>query len=340
MSTLYELRNIEQYYDDKKVLSVENLKLEENQIIGFFGPNGSGKSTLFSLLSFINKPTNGYLNYNGIDNKKIDNETKMSIVMVPQNPYLLKRSVFENISFGLKLRNETNNMEEKVEEALSLVGLDSSFKYRKWSQLSGGEAQRVALAARLILKPKVLILDEPTTGVDTNSAQLIKEAILSAKQKWNTTILISSHDHNWLNKICDKKVALYQGRLIESGNVNLLFAPWEKDESGNLVKFFLDGQFLSIENSESKKKDSVALIDSNDITICRKDCDNMFNENTLIGLVSSISQQDSIDYLLVEFSIGGISFSCRISRNMMEEQRFLPGDRIYVNIETSNIHWI
>ncbi|NVJ52699.1 MAG: ABC transporter ATP-binding protein [Campylobacteraceae bacterium] len=340
MSNIYELKNIEQYYDGRRVLNIEKLSLQESQIIGFFGPNGSGKSTLFSLLSFINKQTNGELLFNGVDNKHLQQELKQSVVMVPQNPYLLKRTVFENISYGLKLRNETSNIEEKVNEALSLVGLDRSFANRKWSQLSGGEAQRVALAARLILKPKVLILDEPTTGVDTNSAQLIKEAILSTKQKWNTTILISSHDNNWLNHICDRKIALFNGHLVDSGNLNLLFAPWEKAEDGNLIKLFPDGQVLKIHNSESKKRDSVVMIESNAISICRLECKELITESTLIGTISSISQQNLDELLMVEFTIGGISFNCKIDRKIMKEQRFLPSDRVYVNIDTNQVCWI
>lgn len=340
MSTLYELNNIEQYYDGRKVLNIDKLALEENQIIGFFGPNGSGKSTLFSLLSFSDKPTIGTINFKGMNNKKIDFETKQNIVMVPQNPYLLKRTVFENIAYGLKLRNRSDNVKEKVEDALALVGLDSSFSSRKWSQLSGGESQRVALAARLILKPKVLILDEPTTGVDTNSAQLIKEAILSAKQKWNTTILISSHDHTWLNHVCDRKIALFQGNLLESGSVNLLFAPWEKDKDENLIKIFTDGQSLTIPKTQDKKRDSVLVLDSDDITLCRNDCQNMINEDTLICTISSIQQQQSSEQLLIEFTIGGISFTSRLTREQMQDQRFLPGDRVYVNIDVSKVCWI
>jgi len=340
MANLYELNNIEQYYEGRKVLNIDTLTLEENQIVGFFGPNGSGKSTLFSLLSFISKPNDGDIEFNGMDSKKIDLETKQSVVMVPQNPYLLKRSVYDNIAFGLKLRNEVSNLDKKVEEALSLVGLDSSFSKRKWSQLSGGEAQRVALAARLILKPKVLILDEPTTGVDTNSAQLIKEAILLAKQKYNTTIFISSHDHNWLNHICDRKVALFQGNLVESGSANLLFAPWEKDEDGNLVKLFMDGQALTIPSSFDKKRDSVIVIDADNIHICRNDCHYMINESTLIGTIRLIQQQRSEEYLLVELSIGEVTFNSRLTREAMQDQRFLPGDRVYVNINADRICWI
>jgi len=340
VKSLYELHNIEQYYDGRKVLDIDNLVIEANQIVGFFGPNGSGKSTLFSLLSFIDKPSHGEIEFNGISNKKIDHETKQSVVIVPQNPYLLKRTVFDNITFGLKLRKQFDNLEERVSEALNIVGLDSSFAQRKWSQLSGGEAQRVALAARLILRPKVLILDEPTSGVDTNSAQLIKEAILYAKQNYNTTIFISSHDHNWLNHICDRKVALFQGNLVESGSVNLLFAPWEKDTNGNLVKVFLDNQRLIIQNSFDKKRDSVMMIKSDHIEICRENCDDMKNENTLIGVIDTIRQQPSTSELLIEFTIGGICFTSKITREEMHKQTLLPGDKINVNIDTSCVCWI
>lgn len=338
--SLFELNNIQQYYDGIRVLNIDSLILEENQIIGFFGPNGSGKSTLFSLLSFTDVPTKGHINYNGIDNKKIDFEIKKSIVMVPQNPYLLKRTVFENISYGLKIRGEYEKLKEKVEEALALVGLDKSFENRKWSQLSGGEAQRVALAARLILKPKVLILDEPTTGVDTNSSQLIKEAILLAKQKYNTTILISSHDHTWLNHICDRKIALFQGNIIESGSANLLFSPWEKGPKGDLVKIFIDGQKITIPNTKSQKRDSVLLIDSNNIEICRNNCDDMINQDSLFGVINSIQQQKSLEDLLIEFEISGVSFNCKLTREEMQIQKLLPGDNIYVNFNFDKACWI
>jgi tungstate transport system ATP-binding protein len=212
--------------------------------------------------------------------------------------------------------------------------------YRKWSALSGGESQRVALASRLILKPKVLILDEPTTGVDTNSAQLIKEAILSAKQKYNTTIMISSHDHNWLNHICDKRIGLFQGELVENGSVNLLYAPWTKNENGNLVKLFIDGQKLTVPNSEDKKRDAILMINSSDIKICKVDCENQIDENTLKGKITSIHQQEEQRKLLVEFTLAGVGFNCRICRSFFIAQSFLPGDDIYVNFRFSNLQWI
>ncbi len=340
MKYIYELKNIEQFYDEKKVLSIENLKLQENQIIGFFGPNGSGKSTLFSLLSFINKASGGRILYKGVDSKNIEHELKQNIVMVPQNPYLLKRTIFENIAYGLKLRNQKENLKEKVKEALSLVGLDESFSKRKWSQLSGGEAQRVALAARLILKPKVLILDEPTTGVDVNSAQLIKEAILIAKQRWKTTILISSHDHTWLNHICDRKVALFKGHLIDSGNINLLFSPWEKGKNGNLVKTFSDGQKLGIKNSKDKKRDSILMIDSNNIRVFKNKPKNISSGDILVAIINSISQESATEEILLDFMVGEVSFKAKVSKEQIQKEAFYPFDKVYIYIDTSKVCWI
>mgnify|MGYP005990571119 CR=1 FL=1 len=340
MSCLYKLENIEQYYDGVKVLNIDNLIIEENKIIGLFGPNGSGKSTLLSILSFINKPTSGEVKFNGMDNHKLSLDDRHSIVILPQNPYLLKRTVYDNITYGLKLRKDIEDLDNKVEEALNLVGLDFSFSNRKWSALSGGEAQRVALAARLILKPKVLILDEPTSGVDTNSAQLIKEAVLQANKKYNTTILVSSHDHNWLNHICDEKIALFQGELVQSGSVNLLFSPWKKDKNNNLVKVFFDKQELVIKNSSEQKMDSVVMINSEDIAICKIECDHMVNQDTLMGKISSVHQETSNNYLLVDLLISGISFVCKLTREEMQEQSLLPGDKVNINIDTSNVCWI
>lgn len=337
MSILYELKNIEYFFDEKRVLSIDNLILEENKIIGFFGPNGSGKSTLFSILSFISKPREGEVLIKNQNN--LDFEIKKDIVVLPQNPYLLKRTVFENIAYGLKIRKDTRNLEDKVNEALALVGLENCFAKRKWSELSGGEAQRVALAARLILKPKILILDEPTSGVDTNSAQLIKEAILFAKQKYNSSIFISSHDYSWLNHISDKKIALYQGYLFENKSINLLFSPWQKDSNGYLVKVFTDNQRLTIPNSQNKKRDSILLLNSNHINISRIDS-LLEDQNMIIGSITSISKGEKEDYLQIELSLSGVILNSSISKDSFEKERFFPSDKVAIKFDFNEAKWL
>lgn len=336
MKILYELNKVEHYHEDKRVLKIEHLELPSNKIVGFFGPNGSGKSTLFNALSFISQPTQGTVLFDGIRSDELAHEIKQSVVLLPQNPYLLKRTVFENIAYGLYLRNDSFNLEKRVDEALSYVGLDRAFSHRKWSQLSGGEAQRVALAARLILKPKVLILDEPTSGVDTNSAQLIKEAIFLANQSWDTTLFISSHDHNWLNHTCDKRIGLFQGELLESESVNFLFAPWKKDENGNLVKEFICGQQLVFEDSEFKKRDSIVMICADDITIDQKGS----LDKALKANIHSIFKKPFEEHISIEFLIGGISFNAKLSSQTIQDKNLLPGSQIDVQFKTQRAYWL
>jgi tungstate transport system ATP-binding protein len=135
------------------------------------------------------------------------------VTMLSQEPYLLKRSVKDNVSYGLKLRGARDRM-DKVTEVLHRVGLDpDKFSGRSWHQLSGGEAQRVALAARLVLRPKVLLLDEPTASLDKDSAARIKAASLAARTEWGTSLVVVSHDLPWLESVCDNILVLADGRL-------------------------------------------------------------------------------------------------------------------------------
>ena len=97
---------------------------------------------------------------------------------------------------------------------------------RPWYALSGGETQRVALAARLVLKPNVLLLDdEPTAGVDGASAQLIRQASLNARREWGTTLIIASHDWHWLYDVCDEILHMYNGRIFGTGRESVVLDP-------------------------------------------------------------------------------------------------------------------
>jgi len=135
------------------------------------------------------------------------------VTLLNQEPYLLKRSVEGNISYGLKIRGLSDTA-RPVSRALSKVGLDpDKLLHRSWRELSGGEAQRVALAARLVLKPRVLLLDEPTASVDRESSELILRAALDAREQWGTTLIIISHQLTWLKQIADHILSMDYGKL-------------------------------------------------------------------------------------------------------------------------------
>ena len=117
------------------------------------------------------------------------------------------------VGYGLKTRG-LSNREDKVREALNLVALDPErYTKRMWYQLSGGEAQRVALASRIALRPVALLLDEPTSNLDVESAERIRQASLDARSKWSTSVIVVSHDKDWLNSVSDLVIYMEQGQI-------------------------------------------------------------------------------------------------------------------------------
>ena len=215
MSALYELRDVVQRYDDRVVLDIPRLDLTAGSIVGLAGPNGGGKSTLLRLLAFLETPVRGEVRFDGQPSLGREFELRRLVTCFPQEPYLLKRSVRANVGYGLAVRGETG-IPARVDEALTLVGLDPGrFAGRQWSQLSGGEVKRVALAARLALRPRVLLLDEPTANLDRDSAERVRQAVAAARDSWGTTLVVSGHDQPWLRAICDSILWLRDGGLSE-----------------------------------------------------------------------------------------------------------------------------
>ncbi|EFL51615.1 ABC transporter related protein [Solidesulfovibrio fructosivorans JJ]] len=223
MDALYELEDVTQSYDGRVVLNIPRLTIASGTITGLAGPNGGGKSTLLRLLAFLESPASGVVRYRGEPTLGREFALRGEVTYFPQEPYLLKRSVRANVGYGLSVRGAPD-IRERVDAALDAVGLDPvRFAPRSWRQLSGGEVKRVALAARLALRPRVLLLDEPTANLDKNSAELVRRAVFAAREEYGTTLVISGHDQRWLDAVCDSKLKLREGGLL---------APDAADETG------------------------------------------------------------------------------------------------------------
>ncbi|MDZ7698536.1 MAG: ABC transporter ATP-binding protein [Deltaproteobacteria bacterium] len=212
---MYHLEGVRQVYGGRRVLDVDRLSIHAQSITGLIGPNGSGKSTLMRILAFVEAPASGRLTFQGLPLSQVGLDARRQVTMLSQEPYLLKRSVQGNVSYGLKLRG-ISDTRVRVHQALKQVGLDPvRFAHRSWRELSGGEAQRVALAARLALRPKVLLLDEPTASVDRDSSRLIQRAALNARNQWGGTLIVISHQLEWLGRVADRILHMDYGRLVE-----------------------------------------------------------------------------------------------------------------------------
>jgi tungstate transport system ATP-binding protein len=334
---IYEIQSLKHSYGGQPVLSIDHLTVKPASIVGLVGPNGSGKSTLLRLLGLIERPSQGEIFFNGHQVQPFSDEARFLITMLPQEPFLMKRSVFNNVSYGLKLRRNGKDIAGKVKDALSLVGLASEdFARRPWYALSGGETQRVALAARLALKPKVLLLDEPTASVDAASAQLIKEATLRARQELGTTLIIASHDWQWLYEICDEVLHLFKGKIFGRGRETIIFGPWQKLKIDRWGKILSDNQLLKV--SSPPNQEAAAVID---ILSVSHDRPSISDEDIVLrGTVSRLSLERKTGRLFATILVGDFPFSVGIDFEQVEVHTIFPGKTIFIRYRPDQIKWI
>ncbi len=200
---LYEARNLVQRYNGREALNVQHLAIEEGEAVFLTGPNGCGKSTLLRLLAFLERPAAGELRYAG------GAEGRKEATLLLQDPYLLHMSVFNNVALGLKFRNQTGDLRQVFECCMQAAGFEDPWNFadRGPRELSGGERQRVALASRLALRPRVLLLDEPTANVDAASARALAQAVKNCNAD-GITVVCATHDPALLRAIDAREIRL------------------------------------------------------------------------------------------------------------------------------------
>ncbi len=167
MTAIAEMKNLTLCLGGRKVLDDVTLQVQEGEILALLGPNGSGKTTLLKVLAFLLKPESGEVKFQG--EKVVDENLermRLQSTLVFQKTLLFGTNVFNNVAYGLKMRKMSKAaVKEEVERVLALVKL-KGFEKRAAKKLSGGEQQRVALARALVLRTKLLLLDEPTANLD------------------------------------------------------------------------------------------------------------------------------------------------------------------------------
>ena len=219
-STLIKLTSIEKRYGRSIALSLEELTITVGRLHLLVGPNGSGKSTLLSILALLTMPEQGEVFWgdervnwsNGVLNR-----LRKKVTLLHQSPYLFQGTVFDNVTFGLSVRGIRGaEAQQAATNALELVRL-SGFGNRKIDQLSGGEAQRVAMARALVIRPELLLLDEPLANMDKESACVL-ENVISALPGNGTTVVMSSHDPLQHERIPCEVIGLLDGKLVSTSS--------------------------------------------------------------------------------------------------------------------------
>jgi tungstate transport system ATP-binding protein len=337
-ASLYSIVNLSHVYRNQPVLKIDRLEIPPGAIVGVIGPNGSGKSTFLKLTGFVEKPSGGEIRYKGKAALPFAPEVRHRVTLMPQEPFLMKRTVMNNVAYGLKIRKDLNDVQLRVHTALSWVGLDpKDFAKRPSFALSGGEAQRVALAARLILRPEVLLLDEPTASIDALSAQLIKDATLKARSEWGTTLIIASHDWQWLYGVCDRVVHLIRGRLMGSGRENIVFGPWERGTDGIWSKTLSDGQRVLVQ--KPPEPHSAAVIDQALITSAEHPTEGGRDRVRLTGLITRLALEKASGEIVGSVLVGNLPFTTSLTENEVHTKGLYPGRQVHLFYDMNSVRW-
>ena len=222
---VYSLRDVSKDYDGRGVLQVQELEIKRGEIFGLVGPSGAGKSTLLRLLNFLEIPTSGHIRFLDVEfsaTQPMPLQHRRRVTAVFQRPVLLNRSVRANVGYGLKLRGR-GNLDGAIEQALEQVGLQHLARQRART-LSGGEAQRVALARAIVLRPDVLLLDEPTANLDPYNVGLIEEIVTNLNRERDTTVVLVTHNVFQAKRLAHRVALMLDSRIIEVADVETFFA--------------------------------------------------------------------------------------------------------------------
>lgn len=266
-----QVNNLSKNYGTQKAIDSINFEIPAGQIVGFLGPNGAGKSTTMKILTGFIPPSSGSAKICGIDVEENPLKTKELIGYLPEhNPLYLDMYVKEYLNFMAEIQG-VKKIQQRTSEIIEITGLQLE-KRKKIGQLSKGYRQRVGLAQALIHDPKVLILDEPTSGFDPNQLADIRELIKKiGKEK---TVLLSTHIMQEVEAICERVIVIDLGKIVADAKTNEIGQSNSKEtiiyvefsENINPIALKESSEIISFEPNENSKKFKVKTTNS---TACK-----------------------------------------------------------------------
>ncbi|MFN4244701.1 MAG: ABC transporter ATP-binding protein [Brevinematia bacterium] len=238
-----KLENVEKYFGDFKALDNVSFEIEEGEIVGFLGPNGAGKTTTMRIITCFMEQTSGSVNVYGFDNLTQYDEIKKVIGYLPEQPPLYPElSVEEYLYFVAQVKEvPKDKVRKRVNEVIELVGLEEKRNFLV-SHLSKGYRQRVGIAQAIVHEPKLLILDEPTIGLDPIQIMEVRELIKQLSLAEKRTIILSTHILQEVNSVCQRAIIINKGRIVN--DVPIV----SQDKRYYVVKFKGKVENLHLEN--------------------------------------------------------------------------------------------
>lgn len=217
MGTILECENLNKKIGKKDILKNVSLQIQESDILGFIGPNGAGKTTTIKLILGLQKINSGKVKINGFDIEKQFEKAIERVGTIVENPDLyMYMTGLDNLKMNAKLYKNVDN--KRIEEVVKLVGLENRIK-DKVSKYSLGMRQRLGIAQAILHKPNLLILDEPTNGLDPEGIKQLRDILTKLANEEKMGILISSHNLAELESFCNKVTIIQNGEIIETSTL-------------------------------------------------------------------------------------------------------------------------
>lgn len=233
---MLKLNHVKKSYDGVTILKDINLEIEDGEIVSILGPSGCGKTTLLNLILGITDVDSGEIMFNGENITHVPMEKRGFNIVFQDYALFPNLNVYQNITYGL--RNKPNiSTKEEVDDFIQLLGLEEHLN-KKIDQLSGGQKQRVALARTMVMKPKILLLDEPLSALDGVIKESIKDRIKTIAKEFHLTTIIVTHDPEEALTLSDRVMIVNEGAIAQFGKpAEIIQMP--KD---NFVKKFILNQ--------------------------------------------------------------------------------------------------
>lgn len=212
MKEIISVNNISKIINNNLILKDINLSIYSGEAFGILGPNGSGKTTLLRTILGLYTPTNGSVSIQGSRLNSLNDNIKRKIgIVLDSNGLYPRLTAYSNLEFYARIYG-LNNIDQKIDEVLDYVGLKER-KHSRVAEFSLGMLRRLAIARAIIHDPDIVILDEPTNGLDPEGTLLVRNLLLSLKNK-GKTVIINSHNLSEVEKICDRIAILHKGQLM------------------------------------------------------------------------------------------------------------------------------
>ena len=224
---MLKLEHVKKTYDGVTILKDINLEIEDGEIVSILGPSGCGKTTLLNLILGLTDADDGKITFNNEDITEVPMEKRGFNIVFQDYALFPNLTVYKNIVYGLRNKAQISTKEE-VDELIRLLGLEKHLN-KRIDQLSGGQKQRVALARTLVMKPKILLLDEPLSALDGVIKESIKEKIKTIAKEFHLTTIIVTHDPEEALTLSDHVMIINDGSISQYGKPEEIVKSPEND---------------------------------------------------------------------------------------------------------------